>query len=58
MSNARIAHRCASAGLLAGSLLLALTSPAMSQEKYRQPPADIVKILDAPLTPGDLYTPT
>ena len=57
MSNARIAHRCASAGLLAGSLLLALTSPAMSQEKYRQPPADIVKILDAPLTPGVSLNP-
>lgn len=34
-----------------------LNSLAMSQEPYRQPPPEIVKILDAPLTPGVSVNP-
>lgn len=36
---------------------LSLINPAMSQEKYRQPSPDIVKILDAPVTPGVSLNP-
>ena len=45
-------HRAAASAVAAASLALSLTAPAMSQETYRQPPADIVKILDAPPTPA------
>jgi dipeptidyl aminopeptidase/acylaminoacyl peptidase len=37
--------------------LCLLISPAMAQEKYRQPPPEIMRILDAPPTPGVSLNP-
>ncbi len=55
MSNVRAAAAIPLSSVLAGVCLV--TAPAMSQEPYRQPAPEIVKILDAPLTPGVSLNP-